>query len=239
MHTYAFMLLASEAGILDISTGSITGEGWAGFEDVGFLLTFAGRLLLATVLAAVLAYHPKASRRYDSLEEAEGPKSFILYAVVAAIIGTVVLKFGGIVGFVVFGIGGLLRFRTNVGSATATGRVILATVIGLCAGLDLPHVAVLSAAFAFGLVWVLDARTTYGMVVQGLGKGALDGAAAAYRKELELLGCSIIGEHKNVEKRSLRIFFRGPSGINTDEAEDRFKQKLREKHLGSIEWEWR
>jgi hypothetical protein len=239
MHTHAFLLLASDLGILDAAGGSMAGEGWVGFTDVRFLLTFVGRLLLATVLAAVLAYHPKATRRYDSLEEAEGPKSFILYAVVAAIIGTVVLKFGGIVGFVVFGIGGLLRFRTNVGSATATGRVILATVIGLCAGLDLPHVAVLSAAFAFGLVWVLDARTTYGMVVQGLSKNSLTGAAAAYRKQLEQLGCRIIGEHKNVDKRSLRIFFRGPTGINTDEAEDRFKQKLREKHLGTIEWEWR
>jgi len=239
MPDHTFMLLASDLGILDMSGGAITGEGWAGFTDVGFLLTFVGRLLLATVLAAVLAYHPKASRKYDNLEQAEGPKSFILYAVVAAIIGTVVLKFGGIVGFVVFGIGGLLRFRTNVGSATATGRVILATVIGLCAGLDLPHVAVLSAAFAFGLVWVLDARTTYGMVVQGLAKGAIDGAAAAYRRELEALGCHIIGEHKNIEKRSLRIFFRGPAGISTDDAEDRFKQKLREKHLGAIEWEWR
>lgn len=239
MHTYAFTLLANGASFLDMSTSTITGEGWRGFTDIGFLFTFVGRLLLATVLAAVLAYHPKASRHYNSLEEAEGPKSFILYAVVAAIIGTVVLKFGGIVGFVVFGIGGLLRFRTNVGSATATGRVILATVIGLCAGMDLPQVAVLSALFAFGLVWILDGRTTYGMVVQGLSKGAIEGAAAAYRKELEGLGCRIIGEHKNVEKRTLRFFFRGPAGINTDEAEDRFKQKLREKHLGSVEWEWR
>jgi hypothetical protein len=239
MDISAFTLLASDLGILDAAGGSLEGEGWQGFTQYSFLLTFLGRLLLATVLAAVLAYHPKASRRFDSLEEAEGPKSFILYAVVAAIIGTVVLKFGGVVGFVVFGIGGLLRFRTNVGSASDTGRVILATVIGLCAGLDLPQVAILSAAFAFVLVWILDARTTYSMIVQGLRKGALDGATVAYRTELEKLGCHIIGEHKNLEKGMLRIFFRGPAGINTTEAEDRFKQKLREKHLGTIEWEWR
>jgi len=232
-------LFAHGLGLFESTTQGIVGEGWEGFTDVGFLLTFCGRLLLATLLAVVIAYHPKADRKCESLEEAEAPKSFILYAIVAAIIGTTVLKFGGVVGFVVFGIGGLLRFRTNVGSATQTGRVILATVIGLCAGLDLPHVAVLSAAYGFVLIWIMDSRTTYCMVVQGLHKGDLAEAAAAYRNQLAQHGCRILGERKNLEKHSLRLIFRGPTRFKQDDVEQKISQALHEKHRGAIDWEWR
>ncbi len=35
------------------------GEGWQGFTDVGFLSSALLTLVLATVLGAVIAYHPK------------------------------------------------------------------------------------------------------------------------------------------------------------------------------------
>jgi len=231
------LLMTTDIADLFGATSKISGEGWEGFRDYQFLADFISRLLLASVLAAIIAYHPKSRRQVENLEAAEAPKCFILYAVVAAIIGTVVLKFGGIVGFVVFGIGGLLRFRTNVGSATATGRVILATVIGLCAGLDLPHVAILSTLFAFILVWIVDSHTTYSMNVQGLSKGSLSEAATAYRQELERNGFRILGERKNLQKHSFRLIFSGPSHKNCDEIEEALHQQIKEKYFGTIDWD--
>ena len=231
------LLMTTDVADLFGSTSKIAGEGWEGFRDYRFLADFISRLLLASFLAAIIAYHPKSRRQVENLEAAEAPKCFILYAVVAAIIGTVVLKFGGIVGFVVFGIGGLLRFRTNVGSATATGRVILATVIGLCAGLDLPHVAILSTLFAFILVWIVDSHTTYSMNVQGLSKGVLSEAATAYRQELERNGFRILGERKNLQKHSFRLIFSGPSQKNCDEIEEALHQQIKEKYFGTIDWD--
>lgn len=237
MHTTSLILMTNLSGMFAPTGKVLAGEGWDGFTDVQFLFAFISRLLLAAVLAAIIAYHPKSHRQIENLEAVEAPKSFILYAVIAAIIGTVVLKFGGVVGFVVFGIGGLLRFRTNVGPATATGQVILATVIGLCAGLDLPHVAIISTAFAFILVWIVDSRTTYSINVQGLHKGAVADAANAYRKELEQNGCRIIGERKNLHKHSFRLIFSGPSHMNRDEIEETFNQTVDEKHHGIIDWD--
>jgi uncharacterized membrane protein YhiD involved in acid resistance len=231
------LLMTTDIADLFGATSKISGEGWEGFRDYRFLADFISRLLLASVLAAIIAYHPKSRRQVENLEAAEAPKCFILYAVVAAIIGTVVLKFGGIVGFVVFGIGGLLRFRTNVGSATATGRVILATVIGLCAGLDLPHVAILSTLFAFILVWMVDSHTTYSMNVQGLSKGFLSEAATAYRQELERNGFRILGERKNLQKHSFRLIFSGPSHKHCDEIEEALHQQIKEKYFGTIDWD--
>ena len=130
MPTAPLILLTNLSAMFDSTGKMLAGEGWEGFTDVQFLFAFTTRLLLAAVLAAIIAYHPKSQRQIDSLESAEAPKCFILYAVVAAIIGTVVLKFGGVVGFVVFGIGGLLRFRTNVGSVSYT-HLTLPTILRL------------------------------------------------------------------------------------------------------------
>lgn len=232
-----FFLLADDFGSLMTNT-SLKGQGWQGFTDLNFLVSFVGRILLAIVLAVVIAYHPKVHRKYDSLEDAEAPKSFILYSFVAAIIGTAVMVFGGIVGFVVFGIGGLLRFRTNVGSATQTGRVILATVIGLCAGLDLLHVAIISTVFGFLLIWILDSRRTFCMVVQGISKGKVADATTAYRAMLEGANCRILGERKNLSKNSLRLIFRGPEDLDHEHLQEQMESDLPEKYHGAIDWEW-
>jgi hypothetical protein len=231
------LLLAADPGIFAPSSEALAGEGWSGFTDIHFLLVFIGRLALATALAVALAYHPKATHRYKSVSDVNAPKTYILYALVAAIIGTAVLKFGGMVGFVIFGIGGLFRFRTNVGSATQTGRVILVTVIGLCAGLDLPHVAILSALFAFILVWIIDGRTTHCLVIMDLHKKDLDQIESAYKDTLKTCGCRIIGQDRNRIKHSLKILFRAPNDFDRDEMMEACAEKLPEKHPGTVEWE--
>ncbi len=236
------MILADLSSILSGSSGSsgaTGGEGWAGFKDYDFLIHFVLQMLMASLLAAAIAYHPKVYGKLESLDEVEAPKTFIMYALVAAVIGTMVLRFGGIVGFVVFGIGGLLRFRTNVGSAAQTGRVILATVIGLSAGLDLPQVAILSAAFGFIIIWVIETRTTYRMVVQGLHKSDIPEAAVAYRQILQKRRCHIIQERKNLNKHAITFVFRVSRKFDMAELEQVFESKLDENHRGAIDWEWR
>lgn len=233
-----FALLAQTAmGGLDPSAKAMAGEGWKGFADVNFLLVFLGRLLLATVLALLIAYHPKTSRIYKSIEDAELPNICVLYAIVAAIIGSAVLKFGATVGFVVFGIGGLLRFRSTTGSTGQTGRIILVTVIGLCAGLDLPQVAVLSTLFAMVLMWIAGVRATRCLAIKGLPKGDFDAVAAAYRSELEASGCKIVGENANPAKRSHQILFSAPSGLSGDEVKQSVAEKFPDKQIGTVEWE--
>ena len=113
------------------------------------------------------------------------PKVYIMYAVIGSIIGILVVKYGLVVGFVLFGIGGLIRFQTILQSASVTGQVIFVTLIGLACGLDLPHVAVLATAYSFVLIYFLEARTTYRIDVRALPKERVAEAAAAYRTVLE------------------------------------------------------
>ena len=72
----------------------------------GYNLAFAA-LVLSTVLGALIAFHPTAIGKVDTVEEAELPKVQILCALIGAMVGVIVLEYGLVVGFVVFGLGGI------------------------------------------------------------------------------------------------------------------------------------
>jgi len=125
--------------------------GWRGFLDTGYMLESFAALLLSTVLGALIAFHPTAIKKVDTVEEAELPKVQILCSLVGAMVGVIVLEYGLVVGFVVFGLGGLMRFRTEAATTRDTSSLIIVTLIGLICGLNLPHFAVLATLYA----WVI------------------------------------------------------------------------------------
>lgn len=213
------------------------GEGWRGFLEFAFLANTLLTLMLAAVLGAIIAYHPKHVAAADTLEELEAPKVYILYAVIGAIIGILVVKYGLVVGFVLFGIGGLIRFRTVLRSANLTGRVIFVTLIGLTCGLDLPHVAVLATAFAFVLVFILEARVTYRVDVHAIDKEYVTAAAAAYRELLGQHGCHILSERKNPIKQRITFLISGPSGVRRDELEALIDNNMDGPLKGAVDWQ--
>ncbi len=233
----AMDLLAQDRLFTAESNQELTGEGWKGFRDYRFLGNSLVALLLATALGAVIAYHPKSQRTMESIEDVAAPKIYIMYGVVGALIGIMVLKYGSVIGFVVFGIGGLMRFRSNLGSATRTGRVIFITLIGLSSGLDLPHVAILATAFGFVLIYVLDARITYRIVVKGLKQERVGDAAEIYRSVLEQQGSRVLSEKKNFAKAEVAFVFRAPYRVQRDDLEHLFEIEVPEEMQGAVDWE--
>ena len=213
------------------------GEGWQGFADFSFLANALLTLTLSAMLGATIAYHPKHRQTADTLEEIEAPKAYIMYAVIGALIGIMVVKYGLVVGFVLFGIGGLFRFRTVLRSASLTGRVIFVTLIGLSCGLDLPHVAALATAFGFVLIYVLHARITYRIDVRALPSGRVAEAAAAYRGVLEQQGCRIMSEKKNPGKKSVTFIFRSARDLTRHHLEELVEAKIDASLTGSLDWE--
>ena len=213
------------------------GEGWSGFLDVSFLIGSLITMTLAAVLGAAIGYHPNHGQTADTLEEIEAPKIFIMYSVIGAIIGILVVKYGLVVGFVLFGIGGLIRFRTALRSASLTGRVIFVTLIGLSCGLDLPHVAVLATLFSFVLIYIVDSRVTYRIDVQALLAENIVEAAGAYRKALEQRGCRIMSEKKNPAKDRVTFIFKGPRKASRDELENALDSDIEARLRGTVDWE--
>jgi hypothetical protein len=213
------------------------GEGWGAFTDFGFLLNAFLTLALATVLGTVIAYHPKHAQTADTLEEIEAPKVYIMYSVIGAVIGILVVKYGFVVGFAVFGIGGLIRFRTLLRSPRLTGQVIFVTLIGLSCGLDLPHVAVLATLFCFILIYFLDARVTYRIDIRVLQPEQVVPATAAYRELLEKNGCRIISEKKNPVKERIRFIFKTAPHVTQEGLVDKLENEIDPALKGTVDWE--
>ena len=61
---------------------------------------------------------------------------------------------GYLIGFVIFGIGGLFRFRMASSSIADTGKLVIVSLIGLATGLDLPVMALIASVAAWIVIWV-------------------------------------------------------------------------------------
>lgn len=211
--------------------------GWAGFTDWPAILQALGALVLATLLGAFIGYHPTTARTVDTRAEAELPKVMIMYALVGAVIGEIVLKYGMVVGFVIFGLGGLMRFRTDTASTRDTGRLIMVTLVGLIAGLNLPHFAVLAALFAWVLIFMFYGHPVCQLEVQEIPKGKLREASAAYRTVLAELKCKVISENKSFAKHRIDYVFRAPRRITHAEMHQALCERVPPELRGEIDWE--
>jgi hypothetical protein len=210
--------------------------GWAGFLDARFILDSVGILLLASLLGAMIGYHPATRRTIDKLHEADMPHVYVMYAVIGAVIGVAVREFGTVVGVVVFGIGGLIRFRSSTDSTRDTVRLIIVTLAGLIAGLGLLHFAVIITLFAFALIYVFDSSPPFRIKIEGLPKGRTADCAEAYRGMLKGQGCSIIAEHRSAEKERIEFVFRMSRRCPRDRLEAELR-KIADELRGEVDWE--
>jgi hypothetical protein len=196
-------------------------EGWESFADHWLLLDMVVVLLFALLLGALIAYHPSTRRRISTLEHFEQPKTLLMYAVVAAVVALIV-EVQPAMAFVIFGIGGLLRFRTDVGEAKDTGRVILVTVVGLCCGLKIYIVAVPATIIGWILIFLLEQQITGIIRVSGVGELALLEATRAHRALIAEAGCKIIGEQTKFIKREFTFVVKAPASLDRQRLQARF-----------------
>jgi hypothetical protein len=223
-------------GLFDGASTPLPSPGWAGFLDTKFMADSLGALALAIVLGAAIAFHPMTPRTVDTLSEADLPKVHIMYAFIGAVIGLAVREFGMVIGVVVFGIGGLLRFRTDAGSARDTGRLIVVTLSGLVAGLGLPALAVITTVVAFVLILMFDAHVSCRVKIDQLPKGRLSESADAYRAVLAAQGCRLISERKSFGKEKLEFVFRLPR-TGTRERVHTALCEVAPELRGEVDWE--
>src|SRR5687767_886019 len=188
-------------------------EGWSSLGDGWQLLDMVVVLLLALLLGGVIAYHPATRRRLSSLEHFEQPKTLLMYAVVAAVVALIV-EVQPAMAFVIFGIGGLLRFRTMVGDAKDTGRVILVTVLGLCCGLKIFVVALPATVIGWILIYVLEREIAGIIRVSGVGESSMQEAVRAYHTLIERAGCKIIGVQTRFIKREFAFVVNAPPKLD-------------------------
>jgi hypothetical protein len=209
---------------------------WSGLTNLQFIETSVGVLLLASLMGALIGYHPASRRTIDGLHEADMPHVYVMYAVIGAVIGVAVREFGTVVGVVVFGIGGLIRFRSATDSTRDTVRLIIVTLVGLIAGLGLLHFAVIITVFTFVLIYVFDTSPPYRIRVEGMTRDRSDNCAAVYRGILKGHGCSIIAEHHSWEKARIEFVFRLPRRSTRDRLDAELRSIAADLR-GDVNWE--
>ncbi len=227
---------ADSAPAVEVSSFERLLVGWQGFTDVWLMLDMAQMLLVAIGLGAVMAYHPAVRRKASSLEQLEQPKTFIMYSMVGALIALLVQE-NTAMGMVVFGVGGLLRFRTDVGEAKDTGRVILVTVVGFCCGLKLFVGAFFATACGYALLYILETRPINRVMIQGLDREVIGRASEAYRTLLVQHGCRILGEKKNVLKGYFTLIFHAPASMDRTAVERSMEDAVAKELRGSVDWD--
>jgi hypothetical protein len=229
-------LKGAAASLFGDSSSQLRAIGWAGFADRQFMFDSVAALLLATMLGAVIGYHPMMRRTVDSVTEADMPKVYIMYAFIGAVIGLTVREFGMVIGVVVFGIGGLIRFRSTTDSTRDTARLIVVTLVGLVAGIGLPHLAALTSLFTFVLIWVFDSRPACRVRVDALPQSRLAECGQIYRRALTSQGCLIISERRYSSKGRIDFVIRLP-GKATRESVNGVLDALPPDVCGDIDWQ--
>lgn len=170
---------------------------------------------LAVALSALLAYHPKPARRRDMVELGEERKTLVILGVVGAVVSGLVL-IDQSMALVIFGIGGLIRFRTVIGNPHATGRAILVVVVGLACGITQYLTAVLIAGAAWTVIWWLHAHRTAKVKVR-LPLGADRQRAQLVAAEaLRRMRCKVQSQKEGQSGRSFSFVAQIPSAIDDD-----------------------
>ncbi len=210
-------------------------DGWSSLKDTWMLLDMFAVLLLALGLGATIAYHPSIRRRHSTLEQYEQPKTLLMYAVVAAVVALIV-EVQPAMAFVIFGIGGLLRFRTDVGEAKDTGRVILVTVVGLCCGLKIPVVAFPATIIGWILIWALERQLVGTIRVSGVSEQSMQEAPRAYRDLIQMAGCTVIAEQTKFMKREFEFVVAAPVRMDRSAIQSEF-DKMPGELRGVVVWE--
>jgi hypothetical protein len=210
-----------------------TGPGWEAFSDPDQYWHAALVLLAATASGVVLAYHPVYRGRPLTLDILEQRKTIIIYSSVGALIA-IICTVAPSMAFVIFGIGGLMRFRTNTGDSAVTGQTIMGTLIGLCWGLGLQLVAVLATLYFALMIYVLEAAPITKVTI-GIDIPQMHRAAELYREALLRAGCSILAHGKSFKKSQMHFVVKVPPSFGAEEAMRAFAD-IPEEYRGTVDW---
>lgn len=210
------------------------GPGWAAFTDRDLYVRFALILVAATLSGIVLAYHPARRRRLISIGDLDQQRTLIIYGVVGALIA-LICSVSPSMAFVIFGIGGLMRFRTDVGASKDTGHTIVVTLIGLCWGLRMELVAVLSTVFFWLMIFAFEHAPARELKVGGVAVSDMGRSAEAYQRVIERVGGRVLGHTKDFKKGQMTFVVRLPS-TEADEQFAREVDELPEPLRGTLDW---
>ena len=228
----AQMMDASGAVLEEIN---VRGRGWEQIRNPDEIWQFGLALVEITAMVAAVAYHPVhlASRR--AKEDFDAPRDLFVYGLIGMVVGFLIMHHGYLIGFVLFGLGGLLRFKSDDGAAD-TMRLILVTLIGLCVGLDLPVVALITTLSAWTVIYAFGGPVNFELEVKFSEKRAGPDAMVALRGLLAERGFKTVSMSKSKFKPVVSYVVSGPRGHRRSMLEREMAALTAQSDNGIADW---
>jgi hypothetical protein len=183
------------------------------FSHVWFITRLAAGLVLSVALAAFIAAHPRRSTRLDPLSDLEERKTLILMGMVGAVVAELV-SVDSAMALVVFGIGGLIRFRTVLRNPKITGKAILVVLIGLACGLGEFATAIFVTLFAWMLVHWLESHMSARLKVRVGDRAMLPDAYKVMLDTLSRARCRVKNSMIVDGKKQIVAIVHFPAGLD-------------------------
>lgn len=222
----AAQTLDPSASLMPEGVLSVEKSGWSEWRNVPELVAFAIDAAVTLILAAAIANHPVRRRDPPTLQSVTLPRLFYIYALIGMAVGFLVVNHGAVIGFVVFGIGALLRFRSNMDDPLDTVEMILVTVLGLCVGMNLPVMALLIGIVSWLVILLVGRNSHFLLTLKAEDDVQLDAALAAAEAAVRKGAWTTLRTSRSHAKPAAEILFSSPRGLGITEAENALSPAL-------------
>ena len=183
------------------------------FTDPWFLFSLFLGLLVSAACGFAIAWHPRRSGKGDPVEDLERRNTLIVLALVGSIVSELV-RVEPAMALVVFGIGGLIRFRTVLEDPKTTGKAIMVVVIGLACGLGQLAMGVFFTAFAWLLIFWLDSSVGFRIRLKLTARHDAKAAMLALLNCVRTSGGRVSSAEEYEHKRQIVVIGKIPSRVD-------------------------
>jgi len=215
---------------IPVDSGGISQQvfGAGQFSNLNELMSFGQDTVLTLFLTALIVFHPVRRRSRHVLIDLQMPRLFFLYALVGLIVGFLVIQHGYIIGFVIFGIGTLMRFRSSLDDPLDTSEVILVTLIGLTIGLGLSVMAILFGMIGWGKIWLAGRKRGYEVILRSTKSVSLQECEQAVKKLIDQHSWEFVNSFRQPAKNSCRILLFAPGKLPATDVQEAVAQSVPE-----------
>jgi hypothetical protein len=175
----------------------------------------------SVLVALALTSTPRRGARFDPVSRAEQRRATVVCALIGCIAAELVqaseqFLLGAEIALVLFGIGGLVRFRTLFDDAGQTGVAIVATVLGLACGMSEYSLVALSLAVVFLITWWMSSIAFVQVRVKVRKNTDLAQVQAAVTSILQERGFAMLRESPDLVERTLEVHARTGGEFDSD-----------------------
>lgn len=181
------------------------------FRHAPYVADLVLGMAASIVIALVLTSSPRRAARFDPVARAESRRAIVICALIGCIAAELVqaseqFLLGAEIALVLFGIGGLVRFRTLFDDAGQTGIAIIATVLGLACGMSEYSLAALALAIVYLVNWWMSSVGYVQVRVRARKHQDLAQVQAAVTGILQAQQFSVLRSNPNASERTVEVY---------------------------------